>query len=476
MAKRIILNAFDMSCVSHQAAGTWRHPDNQADRYNDLDYWTNLAKLLERGHFDSLFIADVLGVYDVYRGSAEVSLLDADQVPVNDPFMQISAMAAVTQHLGFGVTAALTYEQPYALARKFSTLDHLTKGRVAWNVVTSYLNSAAINLGMKQQISHDERYDIADEFLDVTYKLWEGSWQDGAVLRDREAGVFTDPSKVHPIRHQGKYFEVPGFHLTEPSPQRTPVIFQAGASSKGRAFAAKHGEGVFISPSTPAQARKVAEDIRSQAEAAGRSRDSVKLFALLTVITAESDEAARAKYQDYLSYANGEGMLSFYGGWTGIDLSQYDLDQVLEAVPNDSIRSILEMLSTADPNRKWTVRDIIEQRSIGGIGPVLIGGPKTVADSLERWVDEGDIDGFNLAYAITPGSFEDFITHIVPELQARGRVRTGYNKATLRENLLDADSPLVSESHPAAQYRGAYAKTPSVKDQSRQPQKEAALA
>lgn len=228
MASRIILNAFEMTCVSHQAAGTWRHPDSQAWKYKDLDYWVELAKLLERGYFDSVFIADVVGVYDIYRGSVETSLLDADQVPVNDPFFQVPAMATVTQHLGFGVTSALTYEQPYALARKFSTLDHLTKGRVAWNVVTSYLNSAAVNLGLKQQISHDERYDIADEFLDVTYKLWEGSWDEDAVLRDRERGIFTDPSKVHPIGHKGKYYDVPGIHLSEPSPQRTPVIFQAG--------------------------------------------------------------------------------------------------------------------------------------------------------------------------------------------------------------------------------------------------------
>lgn len=456
MASRIILNAFEMTCVSHQAAGTWRHPDSQAWKYKDLDYWVELAKLLERGYFDSVFIADVVGVYDIYRGSVETSLLDADQVPVNDPFFQVPAMATVTKHLGFGVTSALTYEQPYALARKFSTLDHLTKGRVAWNVVTSYLNSAAVNLGLKQQISHDERYDIADEFLDVTYKLWEGSWDEDAVLRDRERGIFTDPSKVHPIGHKGKYYDVPGIHLSEPSPQRTPVIFQAGASSRGRAFAAKHAEGVFISPATAEQAREVSDDIRNRAVAAGRSRDSVKVFTLLTVITGESDEAAQAKYRDYLSYANGEGMLSFYGGWTGIDFSEYDPDQPLEAIDNDSIRSVLELLATADPDRKWTPRDIIKHRSIGGLGPVLVGGPETVADEMERWVDVGGIDGFNLAYAITPGTFEDIVEFIVPELQRRGRVRTSYEGDTLRENLLDSTSPYAAVDHPAARYRGAF--------------------
>ncbi|ANF59099.1 LLM class flavin-dependent oxidoreductase [Halotalea alkalilenta] len=467
MPKRIILNAFDMTCVSHQAAGTWRHPDNQAWRYKDLDYWTELARLLERGRFDTLFIADVVGVYDVYRGSVESALIDADQVPVNDPFFQVPAMAAVTRHLGFGVTSALTYEQPYALARKFSTLDHLTKGRVAWNVVTSYLNSAAVNLGHKQQISHDERYDIADEFLDVTYKLWEGSWEDDAVVRDRERGVFSDPRKVHPIGHRGKYYEVPGIHLCEPSPQRTPVIFQAGASPRGRDFAAKHAEGVFISPATPEQAREVSDDIRSRARAFGRDPHSLRIFTLLTVITAESDAAAARKFDEYQRLASGEGMLTFYGGWTGVDFSAFDPDQPLEAIDNDSIRSVLELLATADPDRRWTPRDIIERRSIGGLGPVLVGGPETVAGALERWMEVGGIDGFNLAYAITPGTFEDFIEFVVPELERRGRVRADYGGETLRENLLDSDSARVDPSHPAARYRGAFRDRANATDATR---------
>src|SRR5690606_5476022 len=175
--------------------------------------------------------------YDVYRRSVEPSLVDAAQVPVGDPLLQVPAMAAATEHLGFGVTVALTYELPYALARTFSTLDHFTQGRVGWNVVTSYLDSAAKNLGLGKQIAHDDRYEIGEEFMEVVYRLWEGSWEDGAVLRDRERGVFTDPAKVHPIGFEGQRYSVPGIHLSEPSPQRTPVIFQAGASPRGRAFA-----------------------------------------------------------------------------------------------------------------------------------------------------------------------------------------------------------------------------------------------
>ncbi|SFV36716.1 LLM class flavin-dependent oxidoreductase [Hyphomicrobium facile] len=461
MKPRIILNAFDMTCVSHQSAGTWRHPSSQASKYNDLDYWTNMARELERGCFDTLFIADVVGVYDVYRNSAEMALKDAAQVPVNDPFAAISAMAAVTSHVGFGVTAAVTFEPPYLLARRLSTLDHLTKGRIAWNVVSSYLNSAALNIGMDKQIAHDERYDIAEEYLEVMYKLWEGSWEDGAVQRNKETGVFTDGSKVHPIQHQGKYFKVPGFHLCEPSPQRTPVIFQAGASGRGRQFASKHAEGMFILTTNVQQARKMTDDIRNQTEAQGRSRDSVKIFMLLTVITGPTDEAAQRKYEEYLSYASPEGMLALFGGWTGMDFSKLDPDEPLKAMDNDSLRTTLESL-TSGSDKAWTVRDVIKNRCIGGLGPVLVGGPQKVADELERWVDEGGVDGFNLAYAVTPGTTTDFIDFVVPELRKRGRVQTSYKEGTMREKLIGTKDGNVESTHPAAQYRTAYVGKESV--------------
>src|SRR5947209_9644931 len=214
-----------MNCVSHIVAGTWRHPESQAARYKDLEYWTDLAKLLERGLFDGLFIADVLGVYDVYGGGPEAALRAGAQVPVNDPLLLVSAMAAATKHLGFGITASTSFEHPYTFARRMSTLDHLTKGRVGWNIVTSYLESGARNIGMSAQVRHDNRYDIADEYMEVLYKLWEGSWEDDAVVVDVERNVYTDPAKVHPIEHEGEYFKVPGIHLSEPSAQRTPLLY-----------------------------------------------------------------------------------------------------------------------------------------------------------------------------------------------------------------------------------------------------------
>jgi FMN-dependent oxidoreductase (nitrilotriacetate monooxygenase family) len=452
--RRIYLNAFEMACVGHQAPGLWRHPDDQAHRYKDLSYWTELARLLERGRFDAIFLADVLGAYDVYEGSADAALREATQIPLSDPMPLVTAMAAVTEHLGFGLTVSLTYEQPYALARRFTTLDHLTKGRVAWNVVTSYLESAARNLGFDVQRAHDDRYDVGDEFLDVCYQLWEYSWDDDAVVRDVERGLFTDPDRVRPIEHHGRYYDVPGIFLSEPSPQRTPVMFQAGASARGRTFAAKHGEAIFINAVDVAATRRLVDDIRGRAAAEGRDPDSVRIFILLTAITAETDAAAQAKHEDYLSYASIDGALALYGGWSGLDLSGHDPDTPLAYQETDAARSALEIFTKADPTRTWTPREVARYLTIGGIGPVVVGSPATVADELERWVDEGGIDGFNLAYAVAPGTFVDFVELVVPELQRRGRVPRDYGGATtLRENLVGTATPHVRDDHPAARHR-----------------------
>jgi FMN-dependent oxidoreductase (nitrilotriacetate monooxygenase family) len=450
---RILLNAFDMACVGHQSAGLWRHPDDQGYRYRDLDYWTELARLLEGGGFDAVFLADVLGVYDVYGGSRDAAVRQAAQVPVNDPVLAVPAMAAVTRRLGFGVTISLAYEQPYALARRLTTLDHLTKGRVGWNIVTSYLDSAARNLGRAAQIPHDERYELAEEYLEVCYKLWEGSWEAGAVVRDTARGVFTEPGKVHDIEHKGRYFEVPGPFLCEPSPQRTPVLFQAGASPRGSRFAGTHAEAVFVSGPNPAVVRRSVDAVRSKAAEAGRDPRSVKVFTMLTAIAADTDAAAQAKRNSYLEYASHEGAMALFGGWTGVDLAAADPGQRLEYVETDATRSALASFTTADPDRAWTVGELARFIAIGGRGPVVVGSGATVADELERWVEEADVDGFNLAYAVTPGTFADFVEHVVPELRRRGRAQSEYAAATLRENLGTAPGPLLADDHPGARHR-----------------------
>jgi FMN-dependent oxidoreductase (nitrilotriacetate monooxygenase family) len=451
--RQIRFNAFDMNCVAHQSSGMWRHPDDRSSSYKDLEYWTELAKLLERGRFDGIFIADVLGTYDVYGGSNEAAIRNGAQVPVNDPVLLVSAMALVTENLGFGITAGTAYEHPYPFARRMSTLDHLTKGRIGWNVVTGYLPSAARNMGHEDQLEHDDRYDVADEYLEVLYKLWEGSWEDDAVVRDRETGVFTDPAKVHEIGHKGKNFTVPGIHLSEPSSQRTPVIYQAGASPRGIAFAAGNAEAIFVAAPTKAVLAATVKRIRDALEAAGRDRYAAKIYTLLTVITDETPEKARAKYDDYLRYASEEGALVFMSGWMGIDLSQYDLDEPIGNVKSNAIQSTVANFQEAnDEGREWTVRDIARHGAIGGLGPFIVGSGEEIADQLQEWVEETDVDGFNLAYAITPGTFEDVVKHVVPVLQERGVYPTEYVEGTLR-NKLHGRGDRLPDEHKGAGYR-----------------------
>lgn len=454
MSKRISLNAFQIATPCQHTSGAWRNPRSKAaEGYTDLEYWVDLAKTLERGKFDSLFLADVLGVYDVYGGSPDAALRNASQVPILDPFTLISAMAAATSQLGFAVTAATTYEQPYALARRFSSLDHLTKGRMGFNVVTSYLESAARNLGLKRQLDHDLRYDMGDEFMDVVYKLWEGSWEEDAVLADRESGVFTDPAKVHAIGHEGRHYSVPGIHLTSPSPQRTPVIFQAGASSRGATFAAQHGEGVFINGMRKDIAGKIVGTLRDEAEQLGRPRDALRIMQQITVIVGDSDAAAERLYDEAVSYATPEGSLALYGGWSGVDMSTFTPDQVLEYVDTNSMRSTLALLTTADPSKQWTTADLVDFMRIGGVGPVIVGSPETVADEIEDWVETAGLDGVNLFHAVSPETYEQFVELVVPELQKRGRVWDDYAGSTLREYYYGEGRSRVGDDHPAAAYR-----------------------
>ncbi|OFD34173.1 5,10-methylene tetrahydromethanopterin reductase [Acinetobacter baumannii] len=438
--------------MAHQSPGLWRHPQDRSVEYKDLEYWTDLAQILERGFFDGIFIADVLGIYDVYHQSAEHALTGAVQVPVNDPLQIVPAMAAVTKHLGFGVTTSISFEHPYPFARRISTLDHLTQGRVGWNIVTSYLESGSKNLGLKTQVNHDNRYDIADEYLEVLYKLWEGSWEEGSVLRDRENGIFADHKKVHPIQHEGKYFTVPGIHICEPSPQRTPVLYQAGASSRGQKFASQNAECVFIAAPSKIATKKVVQGIRQKLVQEGRDPYSVKIYALLSIVTDETDAKAQAKFKEYQSYGSYDGALTLLSGWSGVDFSQYQPTDKVEYIQTNAIQSLLDSYVNADPERVWTIEEIANWNSLGGNGPVLVGSAETVSDALQQWVEDTDIDGFNLAYILAHQTFADVVEFIVPELQKRGVYQTSYAQGTLREKLFGA-GPYLPENHRGAKYR-----------------------
>ncbi|GJG94906.1 LLM class flavin-dependent oxidoreductase [Cupriavidus pauculus] len=446
--QHILLNAFNMNCVGHINHGLWTHPRDRSADYNTLDYWIDQARTLERGLFDGLFLADIVGVYDVYRNNVDVTLHESIQLPVNDPLLVVPAMAAATRHLGFGVTVNLTYEQPYLLARRFSTLDHLTRGRIGWNIVTGYLDSAARAMGLDAQLAHDERYDRADEYLDVLYKLWEGSWQDDAVRRDKAGRVFADPARVRQVHHHGRYYKVDGYHLSEPSPQRTPVLFQAGSSGRGQRFAARHAECVFISPPSKEAARKTVQALREQLVAAGRRPDDVKVFMGAAVVTAPTAAQAREKHAEYRDYASREAGLAHFAASTGVDFGRYGLDDPVDYGGGNAIESATKTAA----QQGWTRRKLLDLFELGGRYPAIVGDPSQVADTLAEWIDETGIDGFNLSRTVVPESYEDFVDLVVPALQDRGRYKTAYADGTLRQKLF-AEGDRLPARHAADAFR-----------------------
>ena len=453
MKKQIRLNAFDMNCVGHIQHGLWTHPRDRSTAYNTIEYWQNLAKTAERGKFDGIFLADIVGVYDVYKGSPAPSLENAVQVPVNDPLLVVPVMAAATKHIGFGVTANLTYETPYLFARRMSTLDHLTKGRVGWNIVTGYLDSAARGMGLSEQLDHDHRYDIADDYLDVLYKLWEGSWDDDAVIRDRAQGIYARPEKVRSIKHDGPYYQIDAIHLSEPSPQRTPVLYQAGSSTRGREFAAKHAECVFTGGPNPNVARDIIADIRARAASYGRNPHDVKVFVGMSLVVGRTEKEAQDKLEEYRRHASVEGALAHFSSSSGVDFSKYDLDEPIQYEKNNANNSTLEAITTRSAGTVWTVRKLIDQMILGSRQKPFVGTPEQIADHIASWVETADIDGINLPRTVAPESLADFVDLVVPALQERGLFKADYADGTLREKLFGEGRSRLPSEHWGARYR-----------------------
>ncbi|KAL1593017.1 hypothetical protein SLS59_009487 [Nothophoma quercina] len=326
-------------------------------------------------------------------------------------------------------------------------------------IVTSYLDSAARNMGFKEQVAHDERYAQAEEYVKVMYKLFESSWRDDAVVLDREKGVYTVPDRVREINHNGKYFTVPGPHICQPSPQRTPLLLQAGTSKAGKAFASQSAEAIFVSAFNPSVPAKSIAEIRELAATQhGRDPSNIKVLALVTPIIGRTEEEAEAKLADYRKYASLDGALALFCGWTGIDLGKYGDDEELREVESNAVRSTVEAYAKFSPSHtgKWTKHTVAEHVSIGGNGPIIVGTPAQVVDGLQAWVDEADVDGFNFAYALFPQSFKDIIDLLLPELRARGLFWDDYAVpgGTYRENFYGKPGqkgPL--DEHVASKYR-----------------------
>ena len=447
--KRLILNLFEMNCVSHITHGLWRLPDNNRERFNDIEYWTELARLLESGGFDAVFLADVVGTYDVFRGSADTSIRQGLQIPNNDPSMVVPAMAAVTRHLGFGITFSTSYEPPFAWARRLSTLDHLTKGRVGWNIVTSYLPNAARNFGLDGEVEHDTRFEIADEYLDVLYKLWEGSWDEDAIVADRENNIFADPAKIRPIDHRGKYFSVEGPHLPSPSRQRTPVLFTATASAAGTKFAGKHAEVVFTGGPNADFLKQTMANIRKAAAEAGRREDDVRFITTAGVIVGRTKAETAAKLAEFERLSSPEGYLA-HASLT-FDPTVFPPETKLKQVADGN--GGIGRWRAFDPEQ--TVGEFLARFGDLSRHPLFVAGtPEVVADAIEEWLDDVGIDGINLLQYHSYGTARDFIELVVPVLRERGRLRTAYDEnESLRDRIFGAGDRLP-DRHYGARYRG----------------------
>jgi FMN-dependent oxidoreductase (nitrilotriacetate monooxygenase family) len=451
----IHLNSFTQCSPCPQSKGQWKHPDDHSvPGYRELDHWIERARTVERGCFDAFFFADVHGTYDVYRDSRRDGIRHGVQIPCNDPTLLIPAMAAETRHLGFASTYSTAYFAPYLTAKHFSTLDHLTNGRVGWNVVTSYLRDAS-RQGLPPSLPHDERYERADEYMEVVYRLWEESWDDGAIVYDTAGDRLIDPDKVHEINHVGKYFEVEGPHLCEPSPQRTPVLYQAGSSERGIAFGARHGEALFTVFPNREVARSYTDRYRDAIRAEGRSPGSAKLLMGIAVVAARSDALARELWSGIRDARSPEGALALFGGWTGIDLSQFRPEDEIRASERDGMQFFSDYFQSVDPNKKWTFAEVAEYLSVGSVVPVVVGGPSQVADELERWIEQSGIDGFNVLCPVEPLGTENFVNYVVPELQRRNLFRTSYEASTLREHYFGVGNALLAKDHPGARWREA---------------------
>ncbi|GAA1831532.1 NtaA/DmoA family FMN-dependent monooxygenase [Agromyces salentinus] len=446
--KQLILNLFEMACISHISHGLWPLPGNNRHRFDELEYWLELAEILEDGGFDAVFLADVVGAYDVFRGGPETALREGLQSPNLDPLLLVPAMAAVTKRLGFGVTFSTTYEPPFAFARRASTLDHLTKGRFGWNIVTSYLPNAARNFGLDGEIPHDRRYELADEYLDVLYKLWEGSWDDDAVVFDREQRIATDPSKVRYIDHAGPTHRVAGPHLVHPSRQRTPVLFQATGSPAGTEFAGRHAELVFTGGRTTEEFRANKGAMQDAAVRNGRRPDDVKFIASAVVVVGRTEEEAADKWRLYEQYASVDGYLAHAS--LPIDLTKLPREltvrQALTQAGKDLDRVPMLPLDVPVGTLLDGLRGGRRERFH------VVGTPRVVADEIERWLDEDGVDGINLRQYHSFDTAQDFAELVVPELRRRGRL--GDAPATSLRDRLFGRGDRLPDTHFGARYRG----------------------
>ncbi|KAL2889567.1 Dimethyl-sulfide monooxygenase [Ceratocystis lukuohia] len=438
--RRILLNATDMLAPSHLNFGQWRRPEDcGASKRRSLSYWTDLAKTLERGDITALILDDVFGQNDTHGANSEPAIRTGCQFPIGDPTIPVAAMAAVTKSISFIVTASPFHEAPTITARRFSTIDHLTGGRFGWNVTTQLNASTARSLGLPV-IDSEKVHEVASECLDVLYKLWEGSWADDALNEDVGNEIYSDPTRIRWIQHASKSFHINTPHMLDPSPQRTPFLMHTGATAID--FAAKHAEAITLSALSPHTLAPRVIALRHAAARHGRDPRCLKIFAMLAPILGSTDAEAQAKFARAMGFTSIEGGLVFYSSVTGVNFSQLSLDNETRGGGNNDV-----FVGGTSRTPKWTPQNLGKLMAVGGNGAVAVGSAQRVADTMEEWVQIADIDGFNISAVVTPGSFEDVVDLLVPELQLRGLYPKRQENGTLRERVYGMGQKYLRNDH-----------------------------
>ncbi|WP_127529281.1 LLM class flavin-dependent oxidoreductase [Paenibacillus kobensis] len=429
--RQIRLGAFVFGVGHHIAA--WRHPNTNTGGLLTFDFYKHFARTAERGKFDMVFIEDIPSLNEPHDTAVRHT------VPVRaEPLTLLSAIASVTERIGLVGTASTTYNEPFHVARKFASLDHLSKGRAAWNVVTTGMEAASLNFGKDHHLAHKLRYERADEFVSVVTSLWD-SWEPDALIIDKSSGIFADSSKVHPIRHQGEHFSVRGPLSVPHTPQGRPVIVQAGSSDTGQEFAARTAEVVFTAWQTLEEAQQFYRSLKGRMPKYGRSPHSLLVMPGILPIIGSTEQEAREAEQYLQDLVLPEVGLSMVSRTLRVDLSQYSLDELVPDLPDavdiNGGKSRYQLLVDMARREKLTIRQLIA-RVTGARGHhTFAGTPEQIADHLEEWFLNYGCDGFNIMPPILPSGLEQFVEHVIPILQRRGLFRTEYEGHTLRDNL-----------------------------------------
>lgn len=445
--RKLRLGAFIMATGHHIAA--WRHPGSQADAGINIDHYVQLAQTAERGLFDQVFVADSPG--QRHRGD-EDSLSRQGRVSYFEPVTLWAALSQVTQHIGFVATASTTYEDPYLLARKFASLDHISKGRAAWNVVTTSADNVHGNFGLAAHPDPATRYARAHEFVEVVKGLWD-SFEDDAFVRDASTGVYFDPRKLHALNHVGKHFKVEGPLNIERPPQGHPVIVQAGSSEDGKELAAATAEAIFTAWTSREEAQAFYTDVKGRMAKYGRRPEQLLVLPGISPVIGRTEEEARAKWAELQALIHPSvGLNVLQPFWPHDDLSRWDLDAPPPYYPEppQGVNSRAHVVIQLARRERFTVRQLYEYLAGARGHWVVVGTPAQIADQMQDWFEHGAADGFNVMPPVLPQSLDEFVDLVVPELQRRGLFRTAYEGRTLRENLGLA-RPASRYANPAAQ-------------------------